>query len=78
MGSNLVYARIINEGGRTKAHEIRPRNKQALAFGGRGPFGKVNHPGSNIPARRFLGLSAENLREIETAILTYYKGRLDE
>jgi len=58
IGSNKVYAAIHQLGGKTRPHVIRPRNKQALAFGGR-VVKSVNHPGSNIPARPFLPVNAE-------------------
>jgi phage gpG-like protein len=59
IGSNLEYARIHNEGGTTKAHEIIPRRAKAISFwgsNGRVFAKKVNHPGSVIPRRRFLGV----------------------
>jgi phage virion morphogenesis protein len=55
VGSNRVYARIHQEGGTTKAHEIKPTRKKALRFNGR-VVKKVNHPGSKIPPRPFLGI----------------------
>jgi phage gpG-like protein len=54
-GSNMEYARIHQEGGKTKAYEIKARNGKALSFAGRD--GKqvvrqsVRHPDSEIPAR---------------------------
>ncbi|HSH71551.1 MAG TPA: phage virion morphogenesis protein [Methylophilaceae bacterium] len=51
-GTNVKYAAAQNYGVTTKAHIIRPRNKKALAFGGR-VVKQVNHPGSVIPARPF-------------------------
>jgi phage gpG-like protein len=55
IGSNLVYARIHQEGGQTKAHEIKARNVKALKF--LGIYRKwVKHPGSKIPARPYLGV----------------------
>ena len=55
IGSDRVYAAIHQLGGTTPAHVIRPKNKKALAWpGGPGPRGKVNHPGSKIPARPYL------------------------
>jgi phage virion morphogenesis protein len=58
IGSNAVYARIHQLGGKTKPQTIRPTGKKALAFGGR--FAKsVNHPGSDIPARPFLPVTAD-------------------
>jgi phage gpG-like protein len=59
-GSNMEYARIHQEGGRTKAHDIKARNGKALRFTGRD--GKpvvrksVKHPGSEIPARPYMGV----------------------
>jgi phage virion morphogenesis protein len=65
IGSPKVYAAIHQFGGRTRAHVIKPRNKKALNWpGGKHPVGAVNHPGSNIPARPFLGLSKEDREEI--------------
>ena len=62
IGSNLVYARIHQEGGKTKAHEIRPRNAKALRF--KGIYRKlVRHPGSDIPARPYLGVPKNFERE---------------
>jgi len=74
IGTNVEYAAIHQLGGRTAAHIIRPRNKKAL----RTPYGifrKVNHPGSVIPARPFLGLSADNSTEIIDIINEYIKTR---
>lgn len=52
VGSTMAYAPIQNFGGTTKPHDIVPRYKKALAFGG-GIFRRVHHPGSKIPARPF-------------------------
>lgn len=57
-GTNVIYARIHQEGGVTGAHEIKPRHKRALAFNGR-MVKKVNHPGSRIPARPFMGVPGD-------------------
>lgn len=70
VGSDKKYAAIHQFGGRTRAHEIRPRNKKALAFGGR-VVAKVNHPGSVIPARPFLALTPGDEAEIEQSALDY-------
>jgi len=35
VGTNEPYARIHQLGGKTRPHVIKPRNKRALAFGGR-------------------------------------------
>jgi phage gpG-like protein len=62
IGSNLVYARIHQQGGKTKAHEIRPRNAKALKF--KGICRKlVRHPGSDIPPRPFLGVPKDFERQ---------------
>lgn len=57
VGNTMIYAAIHQFGGQTKAHDILPRNKKALAFGG-GVFKKVRHPGSKIPARPFLPIQS--------------------
>lgn len=57
VGSNKKYARIHQQGGQTAPHVILPRNKRALAFGGR-VVKRVNHPGSKIPARPYLPADA--------------------
>ena len=78
VGSNKVYAAIHQFGGKTKAHVIRPKNKKALAFGGR-VFKYVNHPGSVIPARPFLpmdqsgNLQKEAYDDVAHTIDTYLK-----
>lgn len=70
VGTNKVYAAIQQRGGKTSPHVIKARNKKALAFGGH-VVKSVNHPGSNIPARPFLPVDAQdNLQpEAESAIL---------
>lgn len=70
VGTNLVYARIQNEGGTTRPHVIRPKNKQALYFNGRYAK-KVNHPGSVIPARRFLSLTEDDYEGVAQDIDEY-------
>ncbi|MEW6595659.1 MAG: phage virion morphogenesis protein [Thermodesulfobacteriota bacterium] len=61
IGTNRIYGAIHQFGGKTGAHVIRPRNKKALAWpGARHPARAVNHPGSDIPARPFLGLSRQD------------------
>lgn len=74
VGTNVKYAAIHQLGGRTRAHDIRPKNKKAL----RTPFGlfrKVRHPGSVIPARPFLMVQDEDWTEIEHTINDYIMGR---
>lgn len=61
---DVVYARIVNDGGRIPPHIIRPRRAQALRFviGGQVVYAKVvHHPGSTVKARPFLDRA---LREI--------------
>lgn len=83
VGTNAVYAAIHQLGGTTRAHEIKPRNKKALAFGGR-VVAKVNHPGSNIPARPYLPvypdgrLQEEAEKSILDALNDYLKSSLDQ
>ncbi|WP_215782023.1 phage virion morphogenesis protein [Paludibacterium sp. B53371] len=79
VGTNVKYAAIQNFGGKTKPHEIRPRNKKALAWAGGGhPVGKVNHPGSNIPAREFLVLDDSDKQRIETTVEDYLREAVGE
>ena len=61
----IPYAKIQEEGGITRAHPIVPRTASILAF--EGPAGlvfakRVNHPGSNIPARPYASLALTQLR----------------
>lgn len=66
VGTNEPYAPIHQFGGKTRPHVIRPRNRKALAFGGR-VVKSVNHPGSDIPARPFLQLTdPDRVRMLET------------
>ena len=62
IGSNLVYSRIHQLGGKTGAHDIKPRHQKALAF--KGIVRRlVKHPGSDIPARPFLGVPKDFERQ---------------
>lgn len=72
VGTNVKYAAIHQFGGQTRPHVILPRNKKALAFGGR-VVKKVNHPGSKIPARPFLSLTAEDEDKIVGKMDAYLK-----
>lgn len=73
VGTNVIYARIHNQGGKTRPHEIRPRNRRALRFNGRFAT-KVNHPGSDIPARPFLTLTDHDMDEIHQAVIDFMTG----
>lgn len=73
VGSNLPYARIHQKGGRTSPHVIRPKRKKALAFGGI-VRKKVNHPGSDIPARPYLGISDDDREEIMDTMTDFLEG----
>jgi phage virion morphogenesis protein len=65
LGSNMVYARIHQEGGKTAAHDMRPVHAKALRFNGRFA-GKVHHPGSTLPARPYMGIPKDFDRPILT------------
>lgn len=71
VGSNKVYAAIQQLGGQTKPHVIRAKNKRALSFGGI-VVRQVNHPGSKIPARPFLGMTPRDLRDIVEESRRFY------
>jgi phage gpG-like protein len=62
-GTNKAYAAIQNFGGTTRPHVIKPRFKRALAFGGV-VVRQVNHPGSRIPARRFMNLTDQDMQDM--------------
>jgi len=72
VGTNVIYAAIQNFGGETKPHVILPKNRKALAFGGR-VVKKVNHPGSKVPARQFLVLTDSDGEKIEDAAINYLR-----
>lgn len=76
VGTNKVYAAIHQLGGKTKPHIIRPRNKKALAFGGR-VVKSVNHPGSKIPARPFLSISPNGENRILRHTSEYLRKLID-
>ena len=68
---DVPYARILEEGGKTSAHVIEPRNVSLLKFEGTNGYGNaqglvyaklVNHPGSVFPARPYVGLALTQLR----------------
>ena len=69
VGTNVAYAAIHQFGGTTRPHVIVAKRKKALAWATGGhPVKKVNHPGSKIPARPFLSLTAaDEARMLRTA-----------
>ena len=72
-GVNAAYAAAHQFGANTAPHVIRPRGKKALNVPGIGPLARVNHPGSVIPARPFLGVGEaerEEMRELAVRHLT--------
>jgi hypothetical protein len=63
--TGVPYAEILEQGGRTAPHTIVPRVASVLAFEGASGlvFAKrVNHPGSNFPARPYASLALAQLR----------------
>ena len=65
VGTNVQYAAIHQFGGKTKPHTIIARRKKALFWpGAEHPVKSVRHPGSNVPARPFLGISSGDERAI--------------
>ncbi len=58
------YARILDQGGKTAPHEIRPRNGKALFWRGAShPVKVVHHPGSRFKARHYMKKIASLSRE---------------
>lgn len=71
-GSNVIYSRIHQLGGRTRAHDIRAKSGKGLMFPGLShPVKVVHHPGSIIPARPYLGISTTDVGEILDRIHDY-------
>lgn len=73
MTSKLPYAHILHFGGKTRPHEIRAKNRKALHF--LGIFRKkVNHPGSDIPARPYMILQDEDIQAMEKMMVLHITG----
>ena len=74
MTGKQKYAAILHFGGKTPAHEIRPKNKSALSFTWNGVpviYGKVNHPGSLFKPRPYLLLQDEDVKIIENMMIQH-------
>lgn len=75
VGTNVVYAAIHQFGEKTKPRTIRARRKKALFFPGADhPVRSVQHPGSDIPERPFLGVSDEDRAAIARIVLRHLEG----
>ena len=70
IGSDVIYARIHNEGG-----VIRPKNASALVFSMGGQTFKVKSV--TMPRRRFLGFSDADLVEIQAIIQDHFQDAVD-
>lgn len=70
-GKSKDYAAIHQWGGTTRPHIIRAKTKKALAFSG-GIFKQVNHPGSKIPARPYLPITANGDLQVEAENAVVY------
>lgn len=60
--NKVPYAQIHNEGGKTSPHTITAKKGKALKFSGsKGALFRrnVNHPGSQMPERKFLGYTPD-------------------
>jgi phage gpG-like protein len=67
VGTNVVYAAIHEYGGTIPAHDVFPKNKQALAFNWKGKdviFKSVHIPTIQMPQRSFLRSALADYREI--------------
>ena len=64
VGTAKPYAAAHQFGAVTKPHVIRARNGKALKIPGVGFRRSVNHPGSTIPARPFLGIGPDDEKEL--------------
>jgi phage gpG-like protein len=75
MTGPMNYARTMQNGGSTAAHEIWYKNRQALRFFRNGTpvfYGKVNHPGSHIPARPYMMLQDEDEKKIKDMLVDHF------
>ncbi|HCJ70647.1 phage virion morphogenesis protein [Agrobacterium pusense] len=70
IGSEVIYARIHNEGG-----VIRPKNASALVFSMGGQTFKVKSV--TMPKRQFLGFSDEDIVEIQAIIQDHFLDAID-
>ncbi len=69
VGTDRPYGAIHQFGGKTPPRTIRATRKKALAWPGAAhPVKAVKHPGSNVPARPFLGLSEDDRRALADII----------
>lgn len=72
VGTPLLHARILNAGGRTRPHQIRPRAASVLAWtnsaGERIFAGSVQHPGSDIPEREFMALNELEVLRVKSVL----------
>lgn len=64
VGTAKPYAAAHQFGAVTKPHVIRARNGKALKIPGVGFRRSVNHPGSTIPTRPFLGIGPDDEKEL--------------
>lgn len=72
-GTNVIYAAIHQFGGKTSPSIIKAKRAKALYIPGIGPRKSVKHPGSVIPARPFVGISATDETELLHRIHDYYQ-----
>ena len=64
VGTNVPYAAIHQFGGKTGPRIIRAKKGKALKIPGIGFRRSVNHPGSVIPARPFIGVSPTDIPDM--------------
>lgn len=64
VGTNVEYANAHQFGAVIPPHLIEPRRAKALRIPGVGLRRRVRHPGAEIPARPFLGISSGDEAEI--------------
>ena len=75
VGTNTAYAAVHQFGGRTPPRKIGPKRKKALWWpGAPHPVASVDHPGSTIPARPYLGLSDGDRAAITRIVARHLPG----
>lgn len=78
VGTNVPYAAIHQFGGKTRPHVIRPKKANGVLAWPIANFARyVNHPGSDIPARPYLGVADDDEPMVESIIGKYWSAVID-
>ena len=79
VGYGDPLAALHNDGFTIPARTVIPKNRQALYFAGaRHPFKRANIPETNVPARRLIGFTEQDVKEWENIVLDDIVGEFDD